>query len=368
MLSKPVKAPYREDTNSMRQRAALIIAVLAAAAWCGPVVAQAQPENAKSNASLKRLQEAARGSPWIWDVQMMINDYVGVIAGYYNLTEKQEEYTRQLMNQRVKQFLRDYEKDVRTLLGEYQEYRMRKEMPTPEAARDFARRAAPLVDAIRQEILDGNMQWRRILNEEQLKKHDHDLDLIHRQFDSYSDLMKRWSDGNVRPFDVGMRDRNVPMNITKVEDAMGIYVRNFIAWYDLDAGQRETAGSILREAREEVARYRESHKTEFAELEARQSQLTASNPKGDDELKRVKEEGRKLTERRMELEKPLNEDLFARFKERLNTIPTADQKARYESRQNTLKEKLAKMRRSTGTTLPAGTQPADSATTAPASK
>lgn len=138
---------------------------------------------------------------------------------------------------------------------------------------------------------------------------------------------------------------------------MGYYVRNFIASHNLDEGQRQTAYSILREAREEARRYRESHKAEFAELEARQKELMASNPKDEEDQKRIKEEGQKLTERRLELERPLNKDLFDRFKERLDTIPTADQKAAYEARQNALKERLARLRRPapSAATLPAGT-------------
>jgi predicted nuclease with TOPRIM domain len=177
----------------------------------------------------------------------------------------------------------------------------------------------------------------------------------------------------VHPTDVGIRERNPARNVIKVEDAMGYYVRNFINQYNLDQGQRETAYSILREAREEAGRYRESHKAEFAELEARQKELAASNPDKEEDLKRIKEEGRKLTERRAELEKPLTEELFARFKERLDTIPTADQRAAYEARQTALKERLAKLRQSARTatlpagvgTRPAGTQPADEVAATP---
>lgn len=342
----------------MRIHAYVCLAVLTAG-LCFPLPAQAEPDNKKSgdNDVLEGLRQATRHSPLFWDVQTVIDEYVRVMAKHYDLSDTQLEYTRQLMNTRVKQFLKDYEKDVRILMGEYQEYRMRGEMPTPAAAKDFARRAAPLLAVIRTEIMDGNMQWRRILNDEQRKKHDRDLEIMRRQFDYYEKSMERWAEGDVRPSDVGIRSRNIPGNIVRVEDSMGYYVRNFIASYNLDEGQRQTAYSILREAREEARRYRDSHKAEFAELEARQKELMASNPRDEDDQKRIKEEGKKLTERRLELERPLNKDLFDRFKERLETIPTADQKAAYEARQNALKERLARLRRpAPGTaTLPAGT-------------
>lgn len=351
----------------MRHLALLSLAAFAAAVWSGPSLGQTSSENpgGRNKESLSKLREATRSSPLFWDVQTIIDQYVKVMSNHYQLTENQEQYTRELMNQRVKQFLKDYERDVRTLMGEYRDYQMRREMPAPEAAKDFARRAAPLIAAIRQEILDGNMQWRRILNEEQIKKHDRDLEIMRMQFDAYEQTMQRWAEGDVRPADVGIRERNPARNVIKVEDAMGYYVRNFINQYNLNQGQRETAYSILREAREEAGRYRDSHKAEFAELEARQKELAASNPRDEDDQKRIKEEGRKLTERRAELEKPLSEELFARFKERLETIPTADQRAAYETRQNALKDRLAKLRRtSTTATLPAGvgTRPAGAET------
>ena len=60
------------------------------------------------------------------------------------------------------------------------------------------------------------------------------------------------------------------------------------------------------------------------------------------------------------MNKPLNEDLFARFKEHLETIPTADQRAAYEAKQAALREKIAKLRsRMISTTRPAATRPAD---------
>ncbi|HOB75251.1 MAG TPA: hypothetical protein PKG54_12090 [Phycisphaerae bacterium] len=362
----------------MRKMTLLTLAALAVAVSSAPLWGQAQQESARGKESpgresLSKLREATRTSPLFWDVQTIIDQYVKVMSSHYQLTENQEQYTRELMNRRVKQFLKEYEKDVRTLMSEYYDYQLRREMPSPEAARDFAARATPLITAIRQEILDGNMQWRRILNDEQLKKHDRDLEMIHATFDNYEGTMKRWAEGDVHPTDVGIRERNPARNVIKVEDAMGYYVRNFINQYNLDQGQRETAYSILREAREEAGRYRESHKAEFAELEARQKELAASNPDKEEDLKRIKEEGRKLTERRAELEKPLTEELFARFKERLDTIPTADQRAAYEARQTALKERLAKLRQSARTatlpagvgTRPAGTQPADEVAATP---
>jgi hypothetical protein len=348
----------------MRQRITLMLMMTMAASMAAPLMGQNEPNRARpaDPNSNKQLNEATVSSPWLWDAQLVMNAYVNAMVKAYNLTDKQAEYTRELMNQRVKQFLKDYEKDARTLMGEWFEYKAKQELPSPQAAKDFARRAQPLLPILRQEIIEGNMQWRRILNEDQLKKHDKDLEALNATFDNFDKVMTRWSNGDIRPTDVGLPQRNKPFLITKAEDMMGSYVKAFIVRYNLDEGQKRTAESILREARQEVSRYRDSHKDEFSEIDAKLKDLIASNPQGDDEVKRAKEEGRKLTERKAELEKPLNEELFARFKERLETIPTADQRAADEARQKSLNERLTQIRKRAAT-MPATTRPA---TTQPA--
>jgi len=344
----------------MRPRArwclAGLVLVAGTSAW-----AQSRPADNKPGLAetAQKLRDAARKSPLIWDVQTFLDGYIAHMARYYDLNEKQEQYTRELLTQRVKQFLKEYEKDARLLFAEYYDYQVRGEMPTPEAAREFARRAIPLADAIRREIMEGNMQWRKILNEEQLKKHDTDLELMNRQFEAYNVMMQRWADGRVQPSDVGIRETVVPRSIN-LEDAMTYYVRNFISRFDLDKGQQETAQSVLREAKEEARRYREAHKDEFEEIDRQLKVLTASEPKNDlEELKRVQAEGRKLTARKAELERPLSTDVFNRLKARLDDIPTADQRARHNARQEALLARL----RGQGSTRPAGaTRPAVPAT------
>lgn len=339
--------------------------IVSFALGCGTALGQnAPPANGAGNRSAaERLRDATRNSPLFWDVSQVIDGYVKTMARYYNLTEKQEQYTRELMNQRVKQFLKDYEKDVRTLFGEYYEYQLRQQKPTPEAAKDFARRAAPLMEAIRGEIMDGNMQWRRILNEEQLKKHDRDLDLMKQTFDRVEDTFKRWGEGDVRDSDVGIRESTGPRGVMRGEDAMEHYVRNFIAMYNLDDGQKQTAASILREIREEAARYREANKDRLSSIDARFKELAATNPKDDpEEQKRIKEEGRKLDRERIELEKPINEELFNRLKKRLEDIPTADQRNAYKARMDALRARLEKRR--AAMSQPATTRPAESTTAA----
>ena len=134
-------------------RRGILVLTVGAMVTCGAAaVAQNQP-GTRAPASKKN---PYAGSPLTWGVEPIIDNYVSQMTRYYNLTPDQEEYTRQLLTQRVKRFLNDYEKDVRTLFAEYWYLQLRGEAPSIEEAKDLARRGGPLVAAIKKEILDGN--------------------------------------------------------------------------------------------------------------------------------------------------------------------------------------------------------------------
>jgi hypothetical protein len=308
-------------------------------------------------------RQQVTNSPLFWRVDWITEQYIQHMTRHYNLTKPQEDYTRELMNKRVKQFLNDHERDVRSLVAELYDYYAKREMPSPEIARELGTRAKPLLAAAREEIFDGNREWRKILNEEQQAKHDRDLQQMTQTFDTFEERIDRWSKGEVSPADFGARVNERPMTIRRNEDAWEFFVRNYIQMYNFDEGQRQTAYSILRELREEAARYREAHKAEFARLDAEDRALAASSPKDDpEELKRATEQTRLRTERRMELDRPISVDMFNQLRARLEQIPTADQREdrdRRMARLNALGRRPVPM---TGTqpaaTQPAATQPA----------
>ena len=59
-----------------------------------------------------------------------------------------------------------------------------------------------------------------------------------------------------------------PTVVRRNEDSWEYYVRWFIQSYNLDDSQQQSAQSLLRESKEQAARYREAHKQEFNDLEA----------------------------------------------------------------------------------------------------
>jgi hypothetical protein len=261
--------------------------------------------------------------------------YVQNMARHYNLSPEQQEYTRTLMNQRVKRFLADYEKDVRGLLYEITDYQMKRETPPPEVAQEIGERAKQLLPAIKQEILEGNMKWREILNDEQKAKHDQDLQIMYKQFDYFEKVADRWSKGEVSASDFewgGSKVSPQPRMPRPSEDAWEYYVRMFVQMYNLDESQRNTAYSVLRTMKEEATRYRDAKKEEFARLAAADAEAAKSGPKSDpDQLKAAQEEARRRVEARRELEQPIAA-MFERLKAELQKIPTSEQRAAREAK------------------------------------
>ncbi len=284
-------------------------------------VAAAEPKAAKDTYS---------ESPLIWSADAIMDRFVDHMTRYYNLDETQQKYTKGLMTQKVKRFLTDYEQDVRWLAYDMWDYQQKGEVPPPEIAREWGRRGGPLIKAIRKEIIDGNMEWREILTDEQKRKHDRDLRIMNEQFDEMESKADRWSRGEIRPSDLrntrGLVNNDVYV-VRKSEDAWTSYVRSFAQLYELDEGQRNTAYSLLRQLKERARQYRESNKAEFDQIEKQKNELTAGARKNDpQERKQASEAFARLREKREKLEKPISDDMFAELKRKLEQIPTDNQR------------------------------------------
>jgi hypothetical protein len=347
------------------------VCMVTAFAHIGAVPAFAQDQSGRGQPDTSKKNPYA-GSPLTWSVEPIIDNYVSQMTRYYNLTKDQEEYTRQLLTQRVKRFLNDYESDVRALFTEYWYLQFKGEMPTPEQAKDLARRGGPLIAAMKKEILDGNQKWREILDEKQQKIHDRDLEQMTKVFDDLDDKINRWSKGDVQQKDFGpSRQPDIggpPPKPMPPEDAWEFKVRSFIAEYSLDAGQRETAQSILRELKGEATRYRERNKEKLTALNARLQEIYKSGPITDpDDRKQAAEKVKKLNEEINTIERPIREDLWRQLLARLDRIPTDEQRRLRKEKLDRLTARGMAGRRTE--TRPADTQPESTrpaATTSPA--
>ncbi len=331
-------------------RLSLAISILSGLFWVAlPCLAQNRQTNAFS------------GSPLGWEIDSVMEVYVSNISRHYNLDESQSKYTRALLTKRVKSFLQNYEKDVRDIMAEYLTYQISQKVPPPEVAKEFAQRAEPLVEAMKQEIYKGNQEWRNILSEDQKRVHDRDLQQMDQFFEKLNKQLDNWSQGKVdEPIDLsGRRTVSNHPQILNPEDAWDYYVNSFVYRYNLDQGQRETAYSILREMKDEARRLREARGSDFERVERRRKELNEQITKQDG-AEIAQEYQKKMVELnadKQRLEAPIR-GLFNKLKERLETIPNADQRRAYDARMAGLKKFIDKKRESE--TKPAAeTQPAE---------
>ena len=307
------------------------------------------------------------GSPLSWTVEPMVNQYVKQVTRHYNLNEDQETYTRQLLSQRTKRFLADHERDARSLLAEYWYYQRSGEIPTAEAAKDWAVRSEPLMAAMRKEIVDGNMSWREILTEDQRKLHDADLEIMKTQFGRFDEQMKRWREGDVKPGDLfGDRKKPTGTSVTRrYEDIWEYRVRSFIEAYNLDKGQQETARSILREMKDKAARYREKNKDKLASIENQLKALSTSGAKKTPaDIEQAVKQRKKLQQSLAETYKPIREGMWQELLHRLERIPTDDQRQARAAYSERLNKRLGRDKKPDV----ASSQSRPAATTQPASK
>lgn len=336
----------------------LVLTTTLVAVFC-PMLVYAQSRNEN-----RPRQGIFSGSPLFWRTDWVLEAYIKQITRHYNLNQEQEEYTRKLLNQKVKTFLQENERDVRALVAEYFEYQLSQELPDAQTAQEFARRASPLAQRIRREIFDGNMSWREILNDEQLAKHDQDLRQMTTFFDNLEMGLERWKEGRVQPSDLPGRVGPRPTTLgQKPEDAWEYWVRNYIRSYKLDEGQQQTARSILRELKDEAARYRESNKSRFVAVENAQKAIRERAPKTDPEgLAQYQRETAQITRQKAELERPITA-LFDQLRSRVEAIPTVDQRRARQAQIDRIR--VASRRPSTqpmarpGATRPASTNVAD---------
>ncbi len=272
-------------------------------------------------------------NPELWDAEQMMEDAILQISRRYNLNKAQENYTRRLLISRTRKFLRDYEPDIRELLKESIDFRLDPRKATPDALKRWAERGAPIYEAAVQAILDGNEEWRDILNPDQRQLHDQDLAQMNANFAQIGRVMDQWKAGKglaglamasaqpEQPTEQGHGLTQQPETAVSkfLEDNWLAYVNKFIQAYQLDEKQANAARmKVHSESFEQAKAYRERHKAAFDTIE---SELRSPR-RGADRPIQPKE----LFRRRVELEKPIRE-MFVAMDGRLKELLRSDQRS-----------------------------------------
>ncbi len=273
--------------------------------------------------------------PTLWDVDRMMEDAVLQITRRYNLNKAQENYTRLLLTERVREFLDDYEADVRELLQQSIDMRANRVDNGPTALMEWALRAAPLYEGAKNAILDGNEEWGQILDPEQKKTHDQDLSLMRTNFVNVARTLDTWMEGKgkmpgARPTTavgngtLARHDNRVSQPIAavmadQIEDDWMAYVTQFIAAFKLDDKQQIAAREkIHKEQFARAGQYRRKEKKKF-------DQISALRAAKDGKITSAE-----LGRRKRELERPIYM-LFIDMDRRLQRLPNTKQSANVDA-------------------------------------
>lgn len=290
--------------------------------------------------------------PMIWDVDRMMEEAVQQIARRYNLNKDQEQYTRLLLSKRVRQFLEQYEGEVRELLQDSMDMRQGKKESSPELLKIWAMRAEPIYDAAKGAILEGNKEWSQVLTPEQMKVYDRDRNMMEANFTSVTRTLSVWKDGKgILPLSRQTATASnkgqvsptpTPIRTYEPEDNWLAYVNTFVRTYHLDEKQAIAARDKIHKEQFDLAKkYRSQNQTKFDEVRKQLLSRDRSGPNTTTLLRRKKE-----------LEKPIR-TLFIAMNDRLNALPSSQQKANVD--QEALKQ-LDTMYRSMAAEMPSASK------------
>lgn len=324
-----------------------------------PVVAD--DSNAKADPKTKAPIPPAQtkpvsDDPQSWNIDSMIRQAGENVSKRYNCNEEQTQFTKDMMEAGVNKFLRENQDEIWPLLRELWPYQVKGELPDSDTAKRIAKRLLPLIERAQKTIHEANDIWAQRLSPEQRKLYEFDRKEMDDTFEQMRTNFKKWESGEVVPQPIFPRPEKKPteppkpskpdpdqvsgppnreLRATNKAMLMGEfqrYVEKFIRDYKLDATQAESARSILRE------------------MDSRaDAHLSKVKPQMDEVLKK-KLEARKNAEwkKYVELDKEIEtlnapvKELFDELKDRLNKIPTEDQKRAYEEAQKKAAEEAAK--------------------------
>ncbi|MEW6250397.1 MAG: hypothetical protein AB1716_07105 [Planctomycetota bacterium] len=155
-------------------------AVPAAVLLCLALPAPGQPREDAPRIGLART----------FNIEAMLDAHAKFLARRYNLTAEQEAYTQAYLHQKANEFLAQHGEDFYDLVDKLIEVRTGAEVSQQELMQ-WGQRAMPLYNEAKQLIVDGNNEWRQILNEEQRKTHDQDLREMHQSFATTEGQLQR---------------------------------------------------------------------------------------------------------------------------------------------------------------------------------
>jgi hypothetical protein len=289
------------------------------------VPAEEQPENFLTDDKIKRL----------------IRDAVRDTSFRYTLDDRQRQVAREIIEENSRKFFERRQEEIRSLQLEADKIRQSGD-EDPEKMKEMARRFADIFGDLRKTIDETGDEFHKILTPEQAKDHDADRALVKSFLDGVESLNNqtladgltpwtpaRLADGRAGADASGRRKRWNGGGL--LEREWEAYAAAMAAHFRFDEGQVAKAGEMLSAAKRDAAAYRKDRLREFAELadaHKRLNEVEEAVRAGEfpPEARAGIAEQRKRLDADVEtFEKPLHE-MFAKLREALDTLPTAEQR------------------------------------------
>ncbi|MCB9866843.1 MAG: hypothetical protein H6816_09450 [Phycisphaerales bacterium] len=283
--------------------------------------------------------------PGVWPTPDLIDALVrrvaADVAGEYDLDSTQAQRVEDRMVERWTRFMTQNRRDLEPLITDYLEARFAIHPPSADRVAEWAARAMPVYNRLRQNVEAGEDDVRSVLDDDQRAAFDRAAPQRQTQLDAVAGQLKRWSVGkfdeaewwvppasNTPPAPRGAQaeqasppptpeaSTDLPPRLVGEFNAWEKYVQDFCDRLELDRAQRNAAGSILRELIARATDHARRHRDRIAALEEK----IASGSGEEDET---------FNRDLVELYGPIDR-MFAELVARLERLPTAGQKHRAE--------------------------------------
>ncbi len=130
------------------------------------------------------------------NVDAMIDNYSRLVARKYNLTPEQDAYTQQLIRDKSNAFLAEYREQLFPLVDRLFDVRAGSNISLSEMMQ-WGQTAAPIFEKAKAIIVEANNDWRQILDDNQKKIHDGDVQLMWQNFSTAEDQLQRMKRGEM---------------------------------------------------------------------------------------------------------------------------------------------------------------------------
>ncbi len=329
-------------------------AVVALIILAMPAITHASSQDAKAPAASAGRVEGLWPSPKLTD--LLLRRWAMEIGVKYELKDSDSKAVQDAMVKRWTPFLEKNRKRIIPLVNEFIEMRLELEPPDKKRVQEWAARAMPMFEEVKKQLDLAMVDVADVLPP--VKRAQFELEkLTYGAGMTFAEQkLTTWQSGEfeqstfweptgpeIKRRNDALRKKREEKKLARLEDAgeplpppkaepepddeisqelraWENYVAQFITTYGLDDTQTTTARSCLDELKQRATDHRNTRRVAIAKLEARIKEGAGT----DKDLKEIEQQ---LTD----LYGPID-DMFAELKSRIEKLPTADQRAKVESR------------------------------------